>query len=367
MPKSNGSPVAPPSRSNHFFKIYLPELSSKHLKIPPAFYPHIEGEAPSRFYLKGPSDFNWGVDLVKRPDGLFFADGWEEFILDHSIATGDFLLFTYNGSSTLSVLIFDNTACEKKDAFSARPTQDDKLSFSLDVKMKEEEKEQTAVVKNHYVKRKRTVSSTYNDCSEVITPTTWSMQTDASQTMISGRLITFSRNSSDQPGKAFEGSRDLSIVLSNSKTRYGSAKKPLRGFFSQRRPVTQEEKADAFAKAQSFKSDKPFFLMVMKGSYVYHGFYLALPGAFPFEHLPRSNAKLFLHDPIKRRWPVNYLFSKRPALSGGWGKFAVGNNLEIDDVCVFELIGRTHIKVHFFRVVEDLKPLLRSSQLKKML
>lgn len=354
MPKVDGSPASPHRQINHFFKIFLPNLSSKQLKIPPAFHPHVEGEAPARFYLKGPSDYIWGVDLVKRADGLFFADGWEKFVFDHSLAAGDFLLFKYNGSSTLSVVVFDNTACEKEGAFIARPTCDEKFAFSLDLRVKEEEnKEKTVVVgMNQSLKR------------------------NAEQSMTSERLISFSmactgsdhfRSSSDLIDNEFECSNDVNFMLESSQTKvHGPRKRVVRGFLSQRRPTTQEEIDDALARAQSFRSNKPFFLMVMKGSYVYHGFYLSLPASFPHKHLPNCNGPLFLHDPSKRHWTVNFLYSRRPALSGGWGKFAVGNNLEADDVCVFELVAKTHMKVHFFRVVDDVKPLLRFSRIKNL-
>nr|QDX18316.1 B3 domain-containing protein Os01g0723500-like isoform X1 [Cymbidium sinense] len=356
MPNSNGSLASPPRRSYHFFKIFLPDLSSTQLRIPPAFRPYVEGQAPARFYLKGPSEYIWGVDLVKKSDGLFLTDGWEAFAFDHSLAAGDFLLFKYNGSSTFSVMIFDNTACEKEGAFNARPTCDEKVSFSLDDGVKEEENEKTFIGTNQYVKRKRAPIDANNDCSEVVMSGMWSMRRQAARALVSGRPE-HSRDS-DLFNKA--------IMLLDNRAYDDNKKKQYRGFVSQRRPITQKEKDDALAKAQSFKSDKPCFMMVMKGSYVYHGFYLSLPGSFPFEHLPNYSGEIFLHDSNEQQWTVRYLFSKRPALSGGWGKFAVGNNLEMDDVCIFELIAQKHMKVHIFRALEDIKPLLRIGQARSL-
>ncbi|XP_020593729.1 B3 domain-containing protein Os11g0197600-like isoform X2 [Phalaenopsis equestris] len=365
MAKLNDSPASPPCRSYHFFKIFLPNLSSTHLKIPPAFQQYVEGQAPARFYLKGPSEYVWGADLVKKSDGLFLTDGWENFAFDHDLVAGDFLLFKYNGSLTFSVMIFDNSACEKEGAFFARPTCDEKVSFSLDERLKEEEKEEAFVAMNQSLKRKRTLLDTKNDCREVVMATMWPRRRQPAA-LISGR-IERSRDTTYPFNKIMECSRDANLMLSDKRTGDGSQKKQQhRGFVSQRRPVTQEERDDALAKARSFKSDKPFMMMIMKGSYVYHGFYLTLPGPFPFKHLPGCNGEVFLHDPNKQKWSVRYIFSRRPALSGGWGKFAVGNNLEIDDVCVFELIERRNLKVHIFRVLEDVKPLLRVGQVKKL-
>lgn len=160
-------------------------------RIPPAFHPCVEGHAPARFYLKGPSEYVWVVDLVKKSDGLFLTDGWEAFAFDHSLAAGDFLLFNYNGSSTFSVMIFDNTACEKEGAFHARPTCDQKVSFSFDGRVKEEENEKTFIETNQSVKRKRTPLDANDDCNEVVMSSMWSMRGQAGRALVSGRLGQF--------------------------------------------------------------------------------------------------------------------------------------------------------------------------------
>ena len=86
-----------------------------------------------------------------------------------------------------------------------------------------------------------------------------------------------------------------------------------------------------------------------------------LPCEFIRECFPRANRKLKLWDPQGKSWDVNYVYySERSvgALSGGWGKFAVGNNLETFDVCVFELISKDNVKVHIYRVVPEITPFL---------
>ncbi|KAG0498677.1 hypothetical protein HPP92_003368 [Vanilla planifolia] len=162
-------------RSRYFFKTFLPDLCLKHLRIPPAFHRHIEVKAPSRFYLKGPSDAVWGVDFVKNSDGLFFTGGWEAFVLDHSLATGDFLLFQYDGKWTFSVMVFDKTACEKELAFSALPKYAEDFAFSLVKSEENEGKEipvglrkrteavQTVSITNQALKRKRSATNAKHD------------------------------------------------------------------------------------------------------------------------------------------------------------------------------------------------------------
>jgi len=69
---------------------------------------------------------------------------------------------------------------------------------------------------------------------------------------------------------------------------------------------------------------------------------------------------LTVWDPTGKPWKITYIsYSTHGALSGGWGKFSYANNLEKYDACAFELIQKDQLKVHIYRVVEELTPLLR--------
>ncbi|XP_044980571.1 B3 domain-containing protein Os11g0197600-like isoform X1 [Hordeum vulgare subsp. vulgare] len=130
---------------------------------------------------------------------------------------------------------------------------------------------------------------------------------------------------------------------------------------SQRPRITEIQKDNTLLRAKQFKSKNPFGLQIMKESYVYVGFFLNLPCEFVRECLPRANRKLKLWNPQGKFWDVNYVFnSKRSvgALSGGWGKFSLDNNLEKFDVCVFELFSKDNIKVYIYRVVPEITPFL---------
>lgn len=52
---------------------------------------------------------------------VFFQRGWEEFVSDHDLNTGDFLVFQYDGGRRFTVLVFEPTACEKEESFHAIP------------------------------------------------------------------------------------------------------------------------------------------------------------------------------------------------------------------------------------------------------
>lgn len=66
----------------------------------------------------------------------------------------------------------------------------------------------------------------------------------------------------------------------------------------------------------------------------------------------------------ENEWPAKFSFEhvrRTGGLTGGWKHFALDNNLEEFDVCVFKLADKTHkpliMDVKIFRVVEEFTPL----------
>lgn len=88
--------------------------------IPPKFTQNIRGELPQQLQLIGPSSNKWNAELRMRGDKMSIVRGWEEFVDDHSIMIGDFMVFRYEDLN-LYVQIFDQTACLKEEAFTAKP------------------------------------------------------------------------------------------------------------------------------------------------------------------------------------------------------------------------------------------------------
>ncbi|KAF8101467.1 hypothetical protein N665_0205s0060 [Sinapis alba] len=76
-----------------FFKVYLPEFSSREL-------------------TKTKKDTE--EEEEDRVGDVVFKKGWETFANDHSLEFGDFLVFSYNGAvSRFSVTIFAKDGCKK--------------------------------------------------------------------------------------------------------------------------------------------------------------------------------------------------------------------------------------------------------------
>ncbi|KAG9455215.1 hypothetical protein H6P81_008119 [Aristolochia fimbriata] len=110
------------------------------------------------------------------------------------------------------------------------------------------------------------------------------------------------------------------------------------------------DKERALREAMNFRTEKPIATVVMKKGYIENGHLLRLPVAFCRSSLPKVTQTMTLYDPRARAWETRYIYSVTRGygsglLSAGWKKFATANDLQMDDVCVFEVIE--HNKMQF--------------------
>lgn len=92
-------------------------------KIPFKFRKHIDGPTLGTAFLLGPSGNTWCANLIQQNDDLFLQDGWAAFVRDHSLESGDSLVFRYDGSLHFTVQVFDESSCEKEGTFSCECSQ----------------------------------------------------------------------------------------------------------------------------------------------------------------------------------------------------------------------------------------------------
>lgn len=89
-------------------------------KIPTAFLDYIKCQSLRAVSITGPGGDSWTVGLIKEEGALYFGGGWPKFVEDHSIQTGDFLVFQYDGEAGFKVRVFDPTASPREASFHAR-------------------------------------------------------------------------------------------------------------------------------------------------------------------------------------------------------------------------------------------------------
>ncbi|CAD6254352.1 unnamed protein product [Miscanthus lutarioriparius] len=385
-----------------FFKVFFPEQSGERLKIPPMFHQHLKEQPTGPVSLKGPSGKKWQATIASESEVWSFEQGWKEFVTDHSLKKGYFLVFTYDGPSQFSVAVFSPSGIIDPAAMDAKPTNE------VVVKIEEDEGVQgdmdaggasevsiLPTEEGNAVTGRRTRAMRGGATEIPPLPTeeghgvtgkrTRAMCDLPADANASKRHSTVSKKADKRRSQAGT-SKDVPPIVHNAtfslldesktfnKTQIRDKNVPRSGKFllktsrapvviSQRRPVTEEEKDLALRKANEFKSKYPFTVQIMMESYVYVGFFMKIACEFVRESLPPTNKKITLWDPLGKAWEVNYVYySDRSvgAFSGGWGKFALGNNLEKFDVCIFELFKEDNIKVHIYRVVPEITPLLRA-------
>lgn len=93
-------------------------------KIPHKFVKHLEGKTSGLVSLQGPSGNLWHTTLIQENGDLALHEGWSTFVMDHSIVSGDLLVFRYNGDLHFTVQVFEQSSCEKETAFHAKCSQD---------------------------------------------------------------------------------------------------------------------------------------------------------------------------------------------------------------------------------------------------
>ncbi|KAI3876927.1 hypothetical protein MKX03_032472 [Papaver bracteatum] len=326
-----------------FFKLVLNPQSSNRLKLPVDFVRNVKCRIPTEISLIGPSRNVWNVQLVQVEDDYFFEHGWSEFVLDNHMKSEDFCLFEYVEENKCQVMIFDcSNGCEREAAFHAVPSQaSSSTPAATTSKGKENAVEDEGLAEPHtgpFASQRRDMTD-----EDSFIPSRASSSTPFAATTSKGK---------EKAVEEDEGKEDEGIA----ETHPGP-------FVSQRRDITDEDSFVALDAALGFESKNPSTLMVMRASQVYTDFCVSLPISFCKVILPPNGEAMtvFVKDPHGRTWQVEMAASEDglfARLSTGWRDLSYTNNIEANDVCIFELVKEDELQLHIFRVVEEIKPLI---------
>ncbi|GAB2227283.1 hypothetical protein Droror1_Dr00009098 [Drosera rotundifolia] len=314
---------------NHFFKIMLGDFRTE-LRIPRQFSLQFKAKTGDRIVLRGPRGNATTVELMQEGEDYFFVGGWRDFIEYHGIKVTDFLVFRLNDDFSVNViLIFDNSGCERKASYFT----DNKSSCSK---------------KKHVEQQIDSDDATERDDVREVARTEGT-DDDALQQPQKDHATTSKSN------------RDKDVQGTMKTPHVEKANYPLY-FRSNRRRVTDEEKQSTYQIASRHLKG-PSFLVRMQPSHVRHGFTLTIPKLWANSNLPSNLQEIQLGIwTSEELWAVKYRRSTQNMLLTGWSKFVFDNNIEEDDVCVFELRRVSQGKpvifdVHIFRVVNEVVPL----------
>lgn len=337
----------------HFFQILSAGFDHQ-LPIPEKFSNHLKNKLLENVTLKGPSGSTWQVELTTDDNTMFFKHGWEEFVKDHFLEEKDLLIFKYNGESYFDVLIFDGQSfCEKAASYFVRKCGHREGDSFVQTKRKavEDSVEVTNACPHNGLGGTPEKSA---DGYIYKTPVRNSVVSKAINKK-TRREVKFSKPIQTRKRVRYEGP---SSTAEEIETKPDVQHIPIgTTYVSSRRMVTEQDKLNALRLAQTAQTNEGF-VVVMKPTHVYRKFYMVIPSAWSTRHFRTLEKKVVILRVKENTWNTNFLYYKSKnsgGLSSGWKSFALDNNLQEFDVCLFEPSGTMNnsfvLDVNIFRVL----------------
>ncbi|GMJ08742.1 REPRODUCTIVE MERISTEM 39, REDUCED VERNALIZATION RESPONSE 1 [Hibiscus trionum] len=303
---------------HHFFKIVLEEATrSGKLGIPASFVRDYGNNLSNPVFFKVPNGEIWELELVKCDGKMWFGNGWLNFAEHYSVAPGHFLAFRYEGGCHFHVIICDRTATE---------------------------------IEYPGVKQQVKIEKSVN--------------------IING----ISNGSREKP--ELQCPRPHKTMRPNVPKFEPMPAGSSAGTGEETRPDTVcREKSDGKSMAlqrvrSAFKSTNPFFLVFMQPSYVGRntkkGCFVGIPTEFSRLYL-KDRGDVVLCDSNGKTWATEYMSTigrngrAYVRLCNGWDAFVGDKNIQVGDVCAFELINRREISFKVF-IFEGKKSYFHGSQ-----
>ncbi|KAG9152713.1 hypothetical protein Leryth_023465 [Lithospermum erythrorhizon] len=312
-------------------------------EIPEKFAMNLREKLGEVVSLKVPSGAIWEVGLENEIDSLTLKLGWNRFIKDNGLKENDIVIFKHNGSSVFDVIFFDGkNLCEKEDSYFVRKCDHPDMARE---EKRMGDKDTAEKTPGREPRRRQPPQDKVNEQVEECFEAGNASEDDnvlGKDTAVksSGKVLRGRQPPQDKHVEQVEENSIAEVRLT-----------PLE-YYSNRRPVTEEEKANAEQRANAEASIESL-VIVMKE-------YNTVPCWWSNDYLPNKHVimKLQLGGKI---WPVK--FNKRytgGVIIGGWKMFSMDNSLEEGDVCLFNIISNKSdpivMEVKIFRVVEEVVP-----------
>ncbi|KAI4310383.1 hypothetical protein MLD38_035365 [Melastoma candidum] len=318
------------SNTPHFFKIILPrDVRNLNLRIPVKFVRnHGSALSSDLVFLEVPSGSLWKVKLLRDEHGVLLQDGCAAFIKHYNIRPGQFLVFRHDSGSRFRVVIFDETACEI--TYRIGPDQDrDKGDELLQGPVKEER----LLNRRPNVTGRKRKPDPPPECPNNV---------KVSRNKRRGASLVNVRGASG-PARPTGLPSQVSAKASDGRNAEGEAEGHLNSScinFSPGAEVAQ--RSGALSRATSLRCEGPSFFVIVQPTLVHPNFLLRLPKKFSSmfsSKLGLSGEMRLMVSRHRRIWTVSYVNHGYCCIrTPGWKEFVVDNDLEVGDVCVFELL-----------------------------
>ncbi|KAL2934864.1 B3 domain-containing transcription factor VRN1 [Bienertia sinuspersici] len=293
-------------RSNPcFFKLMLSPSQFKKLRIPKLFAKIVLRNEliNSVATLTVPTGEARKVALVKEDNELWFRDGWQDFVEYFSIHYAYFLMFKYEGKSNFNVHIFDKSACE--------------ISYPCNTQ------NSTSLGHDHELPCHNVINLDVDDDNEE--PEMLHKPSDINKKKSKVEVIQIATDDEEE---------QVNHVKECTPFEFPNWMKKYEGLIK------------AVTDAGNLLPENPFFLAAIKPYVLHKG---NIPKPFGQEHIGHETKVIKLEAYDGRQWKVKCnKDATKYSLRGGWKIFAQEIGLQVDDICVFELIDAKKyvLKVH---------------------
>ncbi|KAI0503724.1 hypothetical protein KFK09_014663 [Dendrobium nobile] len=290
----------------HFSKFMTGDFSSC-MVLPKKFIDHFKGKLLET------------IELKKTGDGVVLDCGWTNFVAAYGILENDTLVFKYDGQAA-SHCAMRKDGMEELCAI-AYGKKDRHPYYESSPKTSEQPEQLAMFEKILRVNR------------------------DAKEKHLKRRM-----NTTKQESEIKEGTMNLSNEVSLAKQW-----NPKDFIISKKARLTDAEKNIVLHLAETTQTDRPTFVSIMVPSCISKRFYLTIPIAFAIQYLPRASGRVLLQlNGKERTWPVHCLVQGNSVgFSSGWKEFAQYNQLNVGDVCIFEMLEAQEgvlMAVHISRI-----------------
>ncbi|XP_012472263.2 B3 domain-containing transcription factor VRN1 [Gossypium raimondii] len=293
------------SDSPYFFKIILQDnIQNGKLGIPKKFVKNHGNGMSSPAMFSVPSGEVWKVELTKCDGKIWCENGWLEFSNHYSLYIGHLLVFRYDGNSNFHVIIFDRTATEIQYPYTSNYHRQSNVILEQNIDQSRKPGEESQLPRP----RPRPQSH------KMVRSTKSAMETETEAEC--------------------NGKPDFPARNGDTSTNHNTVRR-----------LNTCEKVKALERARNtFKSENPFFLVVIQPDYVGLSlgkrYRLAIPADFVRENLMKEHCSITLCHSSGKTWMVTFKQQKGQKLYSflqtGWVTFVRDNNIQVGDVCAFE-------------------------------
>ncbi|XP_017413767.1 B3 domain-containing transcription factor VRN1 isoform X2 [Vigna angularis] len=279
----------------HFFKIIL-ETNIERIKVPSKFTRKHGSFLPNPVSLRPPDSKEWVVYWTQENGEVWLDKGWKEFVENYSLSYGYFVMFKFKGTSQIDVTILDPSAVEL-DYFSSGKESVNTMNVT---QMEQEPRPMSSMVPSQPCGKTQNVERDANVQQQVY---------------------------ADKGGPSHQGTNVQKII----KQQPNWVKSTLSG-----KCLNKPRSLKAQKITKNFKSKYPYFTSLIVQAKLEENATKHVP---KFLNCMRGQKDVMLQME-NREWWVKLICcrEKYDVFSSGWSKFAKESNLEVDDVCIFELI-----------------------------